>query len=102
MIRKLRTAYPSRYGTPTITRISTAIFTKTYFAHCTACGFCHDSCCSYGVDVSVDEIARLESYADALRIDLVLRVAATQVRAGIDGRDAHLAHIALLGLAGDL
>jgi hypothetical protein len=66
MIKELRRAYPSRYGTPTITHVSTAIFTKTYFAHCMACNFCHDSCCSYGVDVGADEIVRLESYGDAL------------------------------------
>jgi hypothetical protein len=66
MIKELRRAYPSRYGTPIITQVSTAIFTETYFAHCMACRFCHDSCCSYAVDVSIDEIARLEAHADAL------------------------------------
>jgi hypothetical protein len=66
MIRELRRAYPSRYGTPIITRVNTAIFTKTYFAHCMACSFCHDSCCSYGVDVGADEIMRLQCFADAL------------------------------------
>ena len=66
VISQLRRAYPSRYGTPIITHVSTAIFTDRYFAHCMACSFCHDSCCSYGVDVSIDEVTRLEAHADAL------------------------------------
>ena len=34
MIIALAKLYPSIYGAPVIDRIDTAIFTRTYFAHC--------------------------------------------------------------------
>jgi Fe-S-cluster containining protein len=34
--------------------------------HCMKCDFCHDSCCGYGCDVDVTNVARLEADAEAL------------------------------------
>jgi len=66
MIIPLAKAYPSIHGAPVIDRIDTAIFARTYFAHCMDCGFCKDSCCQYGVDVDIKNVARINAVADRL------------------------------------
>ena len=66
MIIKLPQSYSALYGAPVIDRIDTDIFTRTYFAHCMDCGFCGDSCCQYGVDVDVKNVARINAVADKL------------------------------------
>ena len=33
---------------------------------CMQCSYCHDSCCQYGVDVDVQNVARLEARADEI------------------------------------
>jgi hypothetical protein len=55
----LSKAYVCVLGAPVITTIDPAIFTYGYFTHCMACGFCKDSCCSYGVDIDVENVARI-------------------------------------------
>lgn len=55
----LSKAYVCVMGAPTIDKIDPAIFTHRYFTHCMACGFCKDSCCSYGVDIDVENVARI-------------------------------------------
>ena len=69
MIIHLSKPYISRYGNPSLDRVSTVIFDKTYFAHCMSCHFCHDWCCWHGTDVDVEcgerivaNAAELESY----------------------------------------
>jgi hypothetical protein len=42
------------------------IFTYRYFTHCLQCGFCHDWCCSFGVDVDLRAASAIERHADAL------------------------------------
>jgi hypothetical protein len=39
--------------------VDAAIFTRRYFGHCMACGFCADACCQHGVDVSIVERERI-------------------------------------------
>jgi hypothetical protein len=56
--------YPSVFGQPVIHSVDPAIFGYRYFTHCMACGFCHDSCCSYGVDIDVKNVARIEALGE--------------------------------------
>jgi hypothetical protein len=63
VIRALAQSYPSRWGAPIVDRVDTAIFTRRYFVHCMACQYCHDSCCKYGTDIDVDNVARVEARA---------------------------------------
>ncbi len=53
--------YPSIFGAPVIRAIDPAIFSYRYFTHCMSCGFCKDACCSYGVDIDVENMARLKA-----------------------------------------
>ncbi|HEY1838033.1 MAG TPA: YkgJ family cysteine cluster protein [Rhizomicrobium sp.] len=57
----LRAAYPSVFGAPVLRAIDPAIFSYRYFTHCMSCTFCADACCSYGVDIDVQNIARLNA-----------------------------------------
>lgn len=66
MIIPLDKPYPSIHGLPVIDRVDSAIFSRRYFAHCMACGFCGDSCCQYGVDIDCENVARIEAVADRL------------------------------------
>jgi hypothetical protein len=58
--------FASRYGVPVIGRVDPRIFTSRYFTHCLHCGFCHDWCCSFGVDVDLRAAGALERHAEAL------------------------------------
>lgn len=58
--------FPSRDGVPIIARVDTRLFTTRYFTHCLQCGFCHDWCCSHGVDVELPRAAAILRHADAL------------------------------------
>lgn len=46
-------------GAPVIRSVDPAIFTHRYFTHCMSCGFCKDQCCSYGVDIDVENVDRV-------------------------------------------
>jgi hypothetical protein len=59
-------AFPSRDGVPVIARVDVAIFTERYFTECLACGFCHDWCCSHGVDVELPRVEAILRHADDL------------------------------------
>jgi hypothetical protein len=65
-IRQLHLPHTSRDGSPTVDRVDTTIFHARYFTHCMQCSFCHDRCCSYGVDVDAENHARLLAVADLL------------------------------------
>lgn len=65
-IHNLSKSYVSRDGAPKISRVDKAIFVRRYFTHCLKCDFCHDSCCSYGVDVDEHNVERILSRADDL------------------------------------
>lgn len=36
------------------------IFLKKYFARCLECNFCHDWCCSFGADIDVQNVERIQ------------------------------------------
>jgi hypothetical protein len=58
--------FASRGGQPRVSRVDTSIFVRTYFTACMACTFCNDACCSYGVDVDAENVARILARADAI------------------------------------
>ncbi len=63
---RLPRPFPSRYGVPVVARVDPRIFTVHYFTHCLQCGFCHDWCCSHGVDVDLLHVDAIQREADAL------------------------------------
>lgn len=63
---RLPRAFPSRDGVPSIARVDRRIFTLRYFTHCLQCGFCHDWCCQFGVDVELTRFHAIQRHADAL------------------------------------
>jgi len=65
-ILSLPRAFPGRDGVPVLRRVDTTIFTARYFTHCLQCGFCHDWCCSHGVDVELPRATAILRHADAL------------------------------------
>lgn len=64
-VRRLSRDYVCVQGAPVIHSVDTAIFSLRYFARCMACGFCNDQCCSYGVDIDVDNAERLRALGQA-------------------------------------
>lgn len=66
MIRELRKSYKSRYGVPVISRVESGIFISRYFTYCMECAFCHNWCCSWGVDVDAENVKRIHAHADAI------------------------------------
>jgi hypothetical protein len=56
----------SRYGAPQLHSVDRTIFRRRYFTHCLSCTFCHDWCCSFGVDVDRYHVDRILAHADAL------------------------------------
>ena len=66
LIRQLQKTYTCRYGAPVISAVDTSIFQIRYFTHCSQCTFCNDWCCSFGVDVDVQNVKRIEAHADGL------------------------------------
>jgi hypothetical protein len=63
VIRPLSRPHACRWGAPVLDRVDTAIFVKRYFMNCMECSYCFDSCCQYGVDVDVENVARLDARA---------------------------------------
>jgi len=70
VIVDLKRSYTARYGAPTITQIAVEIFQLRYFTHCMSCKFCGDWCCSYGVDIDVENVARVLEHKDELEARL--------------------------------
>jgi hypothetical protein len=64
VIRSFTRPYACRWGVPVVDRVDTAVFQRTYFMSCMQCTYCHDSCCQYGVDVDVHNVARLDERAE--------------------------------------
>jgi hypothetical protein len=53
--------YPCKGGGPVLRSVDPAIFALRYFQACMACSFCHDACCSWGVDIDLGNAARLNA-----------------------------------------
>ena len=64
--RALSRPYVARMGAPTLDRVDPAIFRERYFMHCMQHPTCEDWCCSHGVDVDEENVARLLARADEL------------------------------------
>jgi Fe-S-cluster containining protein len=47
-------------GNMAISFVHRDIFLKTYFAHCLQCNFCHDACCSYGADIDIQNVEKIQ------------------------------------------
>jgi hypothetical protein len=62
----LRRAYVARCMAPTITHVAPEIFRLRYFTKCMDCAFCGDWCCSFGVDIDVENVARIVAYKPEL------------------------------------
>jgi len=58
--------YVARSGTPVLTKVDPTIFTQRYYTHCLDCTFCHDQCCTHGVDVDLETARRIEARANDL------------------------------------
>ncbi len=71
-VLRLSRDYICVQGAPVIHAVDTAIFEQRYFARCMACDFCNDQCCSYGVDIDLGNVARLNALGD----DFMARIAA--------------------------
>jgi hypothetical protein len=53
--------YPCAMGGPVLRAVDPRIFSLRYFTHCMGCGFCKDACCDHGVDIDVENAARLRA-----------------------------------------
>jgi hypothetical protein len=58
---KLSRDYPCKGGGPVPREVELRIFTLRYFQFCMACSYCHDVCCSYGVDVDLENVERIKA-----------------------------------------
>jgi Fe-S-cluster containining protein len=67
-ILPLSRPYHSRHGVPVLTEFDTNMFSLRYFARCMSCTFCQDQCCTYGVDVDVDNVERILAVAEELEV----------------------------------
>lgn len=63
---RLKKSYSSIYGAPIIDRVDTTIFKTRYYHACLSCGFCNDICCSYGVDIDVENVSRIMEHAESI------------------------------------
>jgi hypothetical protein len=62
VIVNLKKTYKCQFGAPEISKIDDEIFRERTFAFCMEFGACKDSCCSYGVDIDIENIKRLKKY----------------------------------------
>jgi Fe-S-cluster containining protein len=47
-------------GNMAISFVHRDIFLKKYFARCLECNFCHDWCCSFGADIDIQNVERIQ------------------------------------------
>jgi hypothetical protein len=57
----LKGEYACKMGGPVLRAVDRRIFSLRYFMNCMGCGFCNDICCSFGVDVDLENVARLKA-----------------------------------------
>jgi Fe-S-cluster containining protein len=53
-------------GNMAISFVHRDIFTKKYFAHCLQCGFCHDWCCSFGADIDLQNVEKIQQHREEI------------------------------------
>jgi len=49
-------------GNAAISFVHRDIFLKKYFAQCLQCSFCHDACCSYGADIDLQNVEKIQQH----------------------------------------
>jgi Fe-S-cluster containining protein len=49
-------------GNMAISFVHRDVFFKTYFARCLECNFCHDWCCSFGADIDIQNVEKIEKH----------------------------------------
>ena len=54
------------YGNMAISFVHRDIFLKTYFARCLECNFCHDWCCSFGADIDIQNVERIQQQKEEI------------------------------------
>jgi hypothetical protein len=60
-------SYVCKMGGPVLRAVDRRIFSLRYYRDCMGCGFCGDSCCQHGVDVDLDNVARLKAAPQAFK-----------------------------------
>lgn len=65
-LRPLSRAYAARGGVPVLARVDPIIFARRYFTSCLECTHCSDWCCSFGVDVDLENVKRLAAHAEGI------------------------------------
>lgn len=53
-------------GNMAISFVHRDIFLKKYFARCLECSFCHDWCCSFGADVDIQNVERIQQHREEI------------------------------------
>jgi Fe-S-cluster containining protein len=53
-------------GNLAISFVDCDIFLKTYFARCLECNFCHDWCCSFGADIDIQNVDKIQQHKEAI------------------------------------
>ena len=54
-------------GNMAISFVHSDIFLKQYFARCLECNFCHDWCCSFGADIDVRNVGRIQQRKEEIK-----------------------------------
>ena len=54
------------YGNLAISFVHRDIFLKAYFARCLECNFCHDWCCSFGADIDIQNVERIQQHREGI------------------------------------
>jgi Fe-S-cluster containining protein len=65
-IRMLSRTYAAKGGVPVLARVDARIFERRYFTNCLDCTYCNDWCCSFGVDIDLENVERLMKHADGI------------------------------------
>ena len=53
-------------GNLAISFVHRDIFLKTYFARCLECNFCHDWCCSFGADIDIQNVEKIQQHREKI------------------------------------
>jgi Fe-S-cluster containining protein len=53
-------------GSIAISFVHRDIFLRTYFAHCLQCNFCHDWCCSFGADIDLQNVEKIQQQKEEI------------------------------------
>ena len=55
-----------RSSSMAIAFVHRGIFLNMYFARCLECNFCHDWCCSFGADIDIQNVARIQQQKEEI------------------------------------